>query len=498
MGYSIKKAKEDAAKARDKINSISPLPLLPTAPPKNIKELFAPAVPTTGPLAPKTVAPVSKADVDAMWDNWGKPAKKAVAKTVAPAKKVTTKHTKDKGFRDALLGGMPTPKTVAKAVAPAKKVAAKAAAPVKKITELKTPTAKAMNVPNPVAGMKNPIAGIQNPIAGIQNPLAGILGGPGGGMNTGGFLGGLGGGQGGPLGGIMQDGQTPWDFFDPGNYFHDKPNVDTAGEKPSMPPDTFVSAATPEGRLGDPYTVSAGPAGKSKVNVSAGNVITAPKALKSTDYAANKVALNAMRDRATAVGDSPWLTMQKQLQGQEELGLRDAAARQSLSGAATARNQLAMNGGLQSGARERIAMNTQRDLNAQRQGIGRQGVSDRLSLGIADDTQKMGLLGQTVSADTQRAQQIQDLGKFNNSMALDTDRTNAANALTASQNNAAFDMQGQQFNSNAAMDASRANAAMSAQQLQDANRFKLGVYGEDMKGWAAAKTADGTANAGKK
>jgi hypothetical protein len=327
--------------------------------------------------------------------------------------------------------------------------------------------------------------------------------------------------------------------------------------RPEMSP--YMSMQYWDGSLGEQYAVSPGSAvsgntvafdpvaaGKVKAGTAAVSKVKAGSVkagqLDTKKLGADTRATDAMRDRALAKGDSPWLKMQMKRQGIEETAARDAAAQQALSGAATARSQLAMRGGLGSGASQRVAMQAGRDMNAARQAAGRAGQLDRLGLQIADDQTKTSLLGQTAGLDLAHAQQGQDMAKFNvgtaldaskfnTGLAYDASKTNAANkmdiskfntglaydasktnvankldaskfnslgGLDASKFNSAQDYDAQKFNSSQEFDANKMNTGTKIASLQGQNAFNMDKYKQDMMGYAAGKSAAAIGSGGKK
>lgn len=190
----------------------------------------------------------------------------------------------------------------------------------------------------------------------------------------------------------------------------------------------------------------------------------------------NSDALNALRSRATATGDSPWLKMQLEKQGLDEAAARDNALATAAGQGAAARSALAMNGGLSSGARERVARDTARNATLAGQGITQQGGLNRLNLQIADDQTKQDLLGKTAGLDLQNAGYQADLAKFNASQMTDA----------------------QKFNNNIRLDTEKFDALNTLGAIQKKNEYNLAKYGEQMKGYAAGKSGDAIANGGKK
>jgi hypothetical protein len=81
------------------------------------------------------------------------------------------------------------------------------------------------------------------------------------------------------------------------------------------------------------------------------------------------------------LGDaSPWLQTQLSAEGLTRGNNLDMANKNTLSGIGQMQSNLAMNGGISSGARERIAKQGSRDLNLSRQGVNLQGDINKLNL----------------------------------------------------------------------------------------------------------------------
>ncbi len=273
----------------------------------------------------------------------------------------------------------------------------------------------------------------------------------GGSRNNGGFLGQIGTGIANIPGSIL-----PGIFGDP--Y---KQTVNSAGERPEMP--GYKSILNGEGKLSDQYRLQ-GP----------GNI--GARTLDTNAFAANQDALNAIKSRAMSQGDSPWLKMEMQRQALDNMARGDRLGAQNLSQQAQAQSQLAMNGGLSSGARERLAMQGARDLSAARQGLGRDAQMNSLNARLADDQTKMGLLSQVPGMDLGFANQRAGLEQFNLGQLQDTDK----------------------FNTSMAQDTNKFNMQNQIGGVQGENQFNAYKYGEAMKGFGAAKQGDAIANAGKK
>jgi hypothetical protein len=313
--------------------------------------------------------------------------------------------------------------------------------------------------------------------------VGGILGGPGGvGSGSGGFT--------------YSPGKTleRWDINGSKGKNKAKKQADKitkeTGDRPELT--AFKSILDAQGNLGDAFRVSAGPL------VTAGNVNAGAVGAGQLDLNALKSdprALDAMRSRALG-GESPWLKMQLEKQGLEELTARDRAGEEALSGAALARSQLAMRGGLSGGARERIAMGAERNLNATRQGVGRAGQMDRLSLGIADDQTKMALLNSTAGLDLSHGAQAQDMSKFNVGTKLDADKFNTGLNFDAQKFNVANTFDADKFNAGNQQQVNLANQSAQLGGRAGENTFNMDKFKTDMMGYAAGKQGAAIAGAG--
>jgi len=174
----------------------------------------------------------------------------------------------------------------------------------------------------------------------------------------------------------------------------------------------------------------------------------------------DRTALNKFQDFATSDGPSTWADLQQQMNQEKTMGAYDNAARSSNAGAAQARSAMAGHGGLRSGAMERIARGSASDLLASKQNIGR---DDRIaSLGISsqDESNKLNALAQLPGMQVQAMQPaLQKADMWSRMRVADRDFRGKA-------------MQGQ-------------------------NEFNQFIYGEKMKGSAAARAATAEENSGK-
>lgn len=118
----------------------------------------------------------------------------------------------------------------------------------------------------------------------------------------------------------------------------------------------------------------------------------------------NTQGLERFRSDATRRGPSPWARLQNQSLSQQELGQREGAYQQAGTQAAEARGQLAMRGGLSSGARERLARDASRGAMAMSQNIGRDAMAARMQTGIQDEQNRMAQLAQLPGMELQALQ----------------------------------------------------------------------------------------------
>lgn len=93
-------------------------------------------------------------------------------------------------------------------------------------------------------------------------------------------------------------------------------------------------------------------------------------------------------------GESAWAKMQLDRQGIEEQMQKEGAGRSAQTALAQTQGQLMRTGGLSSGARNRLAMQTSRDTARAQQDVARQGMLSRLGIGESDIGRQSQLLAQ--------------------------------------------------------------------------------------------------------
>jgi len=129
-----------------------------------------------------------------------------------------------------------------------------------------------------------------------------------------------------------------------------------------------------------------------------------------------------LRDFATGTGPSEYAMAAKEKLGLEEANQREAAIRQGQSATAQAQSQLAMRGGLTSGARERIAAGGARNILDARQRVSNQAMLGRADIDMQDAATRQDALSKFVGFGA-------ELGQFNLGQKSDADRFNIQTQL---------------------------------------------------------------------
>jgi len=144
--------------------------------------------------------------------------------------------------------------------------------------------------------------------------------------------------------------------------------------------------------------------------------------------------------RATEAGPSTWAQIQMQQNALQQQNALNDATQQAAGQNAQAQAQLAMRGGMGSGARERLASGSAWNQMAASQGIRNQGNQNALNIGIADQEQKNGMLGQAAGLET-------GMSQFNVGQANTAGGMNVQNAVGDVRGRGDFEMQryGQQM-----------------------------------------------------
>lgn len=171
--------------------------------------------------------------------------------------------------------------------------------------------------------------------------------------------------------------------------------------------------------------------------------------------------LDAYRAEALRKNPSRWANLQTQKQFQEEMAQRERAKNEGASATTNAQSALAMRGGLSSGAKERLEMAGNKNQMNASQDVGRQGILNRMQIGINDETNRISQLGALPGMENQAFQM-----NMNKENMWDMARNQDLNRTIA--------------------------------ENQNRNQYNQGVYGQQMAAWAANRQASATENAGKK
>ena len=174
----------------------------------------------------------------------------------------------------------------------------------------------------------------------------------------------------------------------------------------------------------------------------------------NAQVAGNDQGFNAYKAMALQQGPSSWANLATEQQAAEALSQLDKGA-QSVAGAnAGAQDALAAQGGLSSGARERIAEQGATNMTDMGQNVARQENLNNLQIGMNDQQNKIQELSQLPGLENQMNQNWEDVKQ-----------TDLANEIGEN---------------------------------QSVNAYNQNLYNQQMQAWGAAQQANATANSGKK
>lgn len=111
--------------------------------------------------------------------------------------------------------------------------------------------------------------------------------------------------------------------------------------------------------------------------------------------------IDALKKEALRSGPSSWAMLAKQEQSMKDVAARDRAAQESAGQSAQARSNLAMRGGIDSGARERVARAGMRNYMDLSQNIGRESDLNNLQIGMTDEQNRLKTLSALPGAQAQ-------------------------------------------------------------------------------------------------
>jgi hypothetical protein len=161
-------------------------------------------------------------------------------------------------------------------------------------------------------------------------------------------------------------------------------------------------------------------------------------------------AVGNLRAQANRTGPSQWAQLMNQQQDVASRGAQEELQARNASGVQNAWSQLAMRGGASGGERERIAMEGMRGLTDASQKAQLDDRAARLGIATKDEEQRQAIASSLPQTEL---------------LGLEPQKWNSQQAIN---------------------------------ERDKAKTFELGKYSEQMRGWAANKQADATANSGKK
>lgn len=181
---------------------------------------------------------------------------------------------------------------------------------------------------------------------------------------------------------------------------------------------------------------------------------------------ADSRGLDAIRERALNRGPSDWEQMMNTRQGMDQQNQLDKGARVASTQAAQGINSMMARGGAGGGSMERMAAGAAKDAMFNRNAVNRQGMSDRLGIGLAGQQEKSDLLKTLPGFDNQVAGLKMQNNQFENSQ--------------------------NQFNIQNQNDQNRFNITNALKGAEMQNTQNQNQYNQKMQAMAANKQADAT------
>jgi hypothetical protein len=218
----------------------------------------------------------------------------------------------------------------------------------------------------------------------------------------------------------------------------------------------------------------------------------------------NTQGLEAIRDRALSSGPSSWASLMLQQQDQQKAAAQDKLAETNATQGAQARSQMAMKGGLQGGASERMARQNARDLMLGQQELGRDDASKRLGIMTTDESQKLDLLkglpgmeAQALEPDLKKAGMWQSMAQSEQANQLNTDFRNQQSMFDVDKFNTQSQLDLDLKNRDYTTGLDKYNNDSSIKGMDSINAYNQNKYNQDMAGWAANRQAQAIENSGK-
>ncbi len=190
----------------------------------------------------------------------------------------------------------------------------------------------------------------------------------------------------------------------------------------------------------------------------------------------NNQGLNALRGEALRSGPSAWGNLAKQQVGAQELASLDKVGAQAKGANAAAESNLAMRGGIGTGARTSLAKDMARNINSGAQNVRRDASNSMLNVDLQDELKRMDTLKSLPSMELSNA-----------GFELDKQKGNADRAYSLGV-----------FNTNTANEGKKYNIGNTLNENLAGRAFDMGSYLEEMKNFSAGKSADAVAESGKK
>lgn len=248
----------------------------------------------------------------------------------------------------------------------------------------------------------------------------------------------------------------------------------TEPQRPGMV--NYTTALGANNQLGDAYKVNA-----AQTNPLQSNTGELDKRLSGINL--DKTGLNEIQNRALDKGPSAWAQMASQQQNQQSEQQKSQAQGQGAGAQADARAGLAMRGGLQSGARERLAMGGANNQMNNMQSINAQNAQAQGNIGLQDQENKNSMLMQLPGMQLASLQpEMQKAGAWQSMAQNEQGLTNQNNLANMGAQN-----QANQFNMQNTLGA-----------IGQKNDQAQNQYNEQMKSWAAEQQARATEKSGQK
>lgn len=245
--------------------------------------------------------------------------------------------------------------------------------------------------------------------------------------------------------------QTPLSGFKNNNTIEEyaKDAANTAAS--SVPADGKASSVTnyPGGSGGiqrpeySGFSTSKGIGGQDMLNP--GYSVSAGTASFAAPKMSDMEAATKMKNIGMGTEQSPWLKMQLEQNDLDKNRALQAMDRQNMGSQASARSQLAMRGGMNTGSRERLAqggalskMRGAQDIYGQ---MGQSNLTAQLQAGKDQQAMLQGAAGMESDLGKFGASGNFEANKYNTSMGMDAQKFNVNNLIQDKTNKAGFDMQ---------------------------------------------------------